>query len=385
MNSLLIAQNIIKRAFKSGKELVLMLALPIAAIGIMTIMTGSQGAQKMSVGFVNLDKGTYGQMLVSHVGSEQNIEIVNLNEKNYKDMVKKGKSSLVVLIPESFSINIESGKKAYVEFYSSSMSAASEKLKQNINHDITGFYMISSVSDDIAASTGNDKQKVSDTLFARINENTLSSKFELAGNKGDDENRRRLISSIGFAMMFLMVFIFNTIGTIMEDKKKLTMARMFTFQVKEKEIIAGNLLGSLSLGIIQLIPVITVLALVYKIKSVEEIFGLFLILFCFMIATIGLGIGLSGIIKNGYNPSLITATVIFPTSLLGGCLVPGSMLPSFMGPIGYAVPQKWVMSAVQQLITGAGLQGIMLHLGIIMMFGIAFSTFGFKTLKPLSE
>jgi hypothetical protein len=71
MNSLLIAQNIIKRALKSGKELVLMLALPIMAIVLMTVLTGSQSARKVSTGIVNLDNGIYSQRLVSHMDDKR--------------------------------------------------------------------------------------------------------------------------------------------------------------------------------------------------------------------------------------------------------------------------------------------------------------------------
>lgn len=378
MNSLLIAQNIIKRAFRSGKELILMMGLPIVAIILMTMLTGNQSAQKVPTGLVNLDNGMYSERLVNHISSQKDVKIVTLNKNNYMNAVKNGKSSILVLIPDSFSKDIESGKKTYVEFYSSSgMNVTYEKLKQEINQYILSLYMINSAADGIST--------VSDTLFTNIDENPLSTRFDLAGDMANEEQRERLIQSIGFSLMFLMVFVFNTIGTILEDKKKLTLARMFTFHVKEWEIIAGNLLGSLALGTIQLIPVITVLALVYKINSAAEIFGLFLILFCFMITTIGLGIGISGFIKNDYNPSLVISVVIFPTNLLGGCLIPASMLPSFIGRIGYAVPQKWVMSAIQQLMAGAGLQGILLDIGIILMFGLAFATFGVKMLKPLSE
>lgn len=385
MNSLLIAQNIVKRAFRNKKELVILLALPIAAIFIMTFFTGGQGVKDISAGVLNRDKGIYGKELVGSINAVENVNIINLNEDEYKDAVKDGKADFAVVIPESFTSDMEKGKRISVEFISSGMSEISEKMKQDINQYVSDLYLIDSSASDISKSTGKEKMEVLDTLLNNTEDETLSSSFILAGGGNSDENRMGLMQSIGFAIMFIMIFIFITIGTMMEDKRKLTIARISTFQVKNWEIAAGNLLGSLILGIIQLVPVIAVLSIVYKLQSATEIAGMFLILLCFLAATIGLGLGISGHIKKDMNPALLIAVVIFPTSLLGGCLIPGSMLPSFMGSLGYAVPQKWVMTAVQKLVTGAGISGIAIDLVIILMFGLALAIFGVKTLKPMNE
>jgi ABC-2 type transport system permease protein len=85
------------------------------------------------------------------------------------------------------------------------------------------------------------------------------------------------------------------------------------------------------------------------------------------------------------NPAILIAAVITPSSILGGCFIPESMLPDFINKIGYAVPQKWVMKAVESILLGEGIQSIALNLVIILMFGLAFATFGLKTLRPINE
>lgn len=385
MNSLLIAQNIVKRAFRNKKEIILLLMLPIVAIFIMTFFTGGQGAQAVKAGILNRDGGGLGIRLADYMKAGEGINTVNLSEDEYLNAVKDEKANFVVVIPESFTSDIENSVRTNVEFISSGMSETSEKLKADINQYVSELYMMESSASDISKSTGRDKDEVLNTLFDNADSKTLSTNFTLAGNKDNEDNRMRLIQSIGFAIMFIMVFIFITVGTMMEDRRKLTIARIFTFQVKNWEVAFGNLLGSLALGIIQLVPSIIVLSLIYNLQSASEILGLFLIMLCFLVATIGIGIGIVGLFKDNLNPSLMIALVIFPTSLLGGCLIPESMLPSFMGSLGYAVPQKWVMTAIQKLMTGAGFMDIALDLAIILMFGLALATFGVKTLKPLNE
>jgi ABC-type multidrug transport system, permease component len=380
MNSVLIAQNIIRRALKSKRELLFMLLLPVIAIMIMTYMTGPATAGKVPAGIVNLDKGEYGGKIVSHVKDSEGLSVVELNEGNYRESVKKSDVNFVVIIPEGFSDSIENGKKAEVVFYGAGVSEISEKLKQDINQYITDFYLVKSVSADIAVKSGVNNKDISNSLYNSINEGSISVSYRQLNNA----EMSRISSSIGFALMFIMVLIFSTIGTIMEDKRNLTLARICTFKVKDWEVALGNLLGSLTMGIIQLIPITAFIGVIYKTK-LPYLLGLFAVLVCFDIAAIGLGIGISGLVKEDFNPSLIIAEVIFPTSLLGGCLIPESMLPSFMNKIGFLVPQKWVMAAISDVTGGAAIQDIAFKLGIILMFGLAFAVFGAKTIKPINE
>jgi ABC-2 type transport system permease protein len=82
---------------------------------------------------------------------------------------------------------------------------------------------------------------------------------------------------------------------------------------------------------------------------------------------------------------LLTATVVVPSSILGGSFIPKSMMPEIVNRLGNIVPQKWVMDASEKILQGKSIDEILINLVVILMFGIAFSTFGVKFLKPLNE
>jgi ABC-2 type transport system permease protein len=383
-NILLISGNIIKRAFKNKKELAILLLLPVAAIFITLLYSSSEKAQNISAGVVNLDKGIYGEKLKGFVKGLPNIKLVNVNNDNYISALKSSKINIAVVIPENFTDNLKSQQFASIYFESKSKIPVYENVKQEINRFISILYTSSQLSKEIAPDSNKENEVIDSFVYGSLTSN-LSLDYKIINSKDDSTKVQSLLSAIGFSIMFIMVLVFTTIGTIMEDKKKLTLARIFTFKVREWEIVAGNLIGSLALGMLQLIPVTIVIKYLFDIKWGIQIFSIFIVLLCFVITTIGLGIGISGIIKNNFHPSLIIATVIFPTSLLGGCLIPESMLPSVIGKIGYAVPQKWVMKAIYEILAGGNYNSVLLYIGIILMFAIAFATFGVKTLKPLSD
>lgn len=382
MNSLIIAKNIIKRVLKGPKEIITIIVMPVILISVIIFALGESGESIAKAGIVRLDNGFYSQSVVDYI-KKQKVEALELNEKNYESALKQKKVNYVIIIPENFSSNIENGEETALNFYANSSDGNTESFKQGINQYMKRLYKLSLTAGIVSESTNGNKAEILSRLISETNSEPLKVEYKQLDNRRNEINAAS--SSIGFTVMFMMILIFSTIGIILEDKRKLTLARMFVSPVREWEIIAGNLLGSLVLGLLQLIPLTVAFKIAFKIDSMQKLLGMFLIFFCFLITIIGIGIGISGFIKKSMNPATLVATVITPTSILGGCFIPESMLPDVINKIGYAVPQKWVMKAVEGILIGEGLQTIALNLVIILMFGLAFATFGLKTLRPIND
>lgn len=381
MNSLIIAQNIIKRVFKSPREILSLIVLPVLFIAGISFAMGYSSSPKTPVGVVVLDDGELSKKLVAYMDKQIDYKIVKLSEKNYIKPIQDKTVKMAVIIPDNFSADIEADKKVEIGFYSISKDLSSEALKQALNRYTSILYQVS----EAVKLTGKSQQGVFDSLLKNVESEQISFQYQKAGKDSALSDNGSRIPSIGFAVMFMMVLIFTTIGTILDDKRNLTLARMFVSPVRELEIILGNILGSLTIGVIQLIPLVTAFKFIFNLSSLTEIAGLALALFSFLVSTVGLGIGISGIIKKDFNPTLILAVVIAPSSILGGCFIPASMMPDVMNKIGYIVPQKWVMDAIRQVFNGSDIQAILLDLAVVLMFGFAFATFGLRTIRPLND
>ena len=382
MNSLLIAKNIIKRVLRGPKEIIAIIVMPVVLISIIVVVLGRTESSIPKFGIVGPKSGFFTTSMVDYI-KKQNVKVVELNEENYATSIKQKKVSFVVVIPNNFSSDIDNGKKVDIDFYANNNDANTESFKGLINQYMIRLYRVSETAKIISEKTAQDKTEILNNLISETDREQLKIEYKSLDNVTNEMVAGN--SAIGFTVMFMMILIFTTIGIILEDKKKLTLARMFVSPVMEHEIIVGNLLGSLVLGLLQLIPLTIVFKIAFKIDSMYKLVLVFIIFFCFLISIIGIGIGISGFIKQSLYPAILIATVITPTSILGGCFIPESMLPDFINKIGYAVPQKWVMKAMQSILSGEGFQSIALNLVIILMFGLAFATFGLKTLRPLND
>lgn len=381
MNSLLIALSLVKRTMRNSKEIMALLILPVLVIGVIAFSLGQSGQKNIQVGYINLDQGSLGNSLISHLQLEPDFAMVELTESDYLVELENSRVASALVIPGSFSADIEAGRKTGLELYALNDGIGPQRVKQSVNQYTQTLYRAVDLAE-ANQSVSQDKISILSTLLANVDNRLMGTAYVSASNYGSPPGFQQ---AIGFSIVFMMMLVFTSMGTIMEDKKNLTLARMYVSAIGEWEIITGNLLGSLTLAVIQLIPLTLLLKLLFAIPWGTTLVGLFLLLLFFQIAAIGLGIGLSGVIKKDFNPALVSATVIVPTSIIGGVFIPESMMPSILNTIGWAVPQKWVMTGIEKLFGGAGFAAISTNLGIFLLFALAFATFGLKTIRPLPE
>ncbi len=375
MNSFFIAANILKRAFRNKKELIVLTVLPIVIIAMMTFISGRDNVENHEVLYLNLDGGIYGKGLVQYLENQDSVITKALEFEEFEELNQSGKVDYLLMIPDDFTERIQSNETTEIVVYTNSKELFYTTLNSDINNFVEGLYAISEQG---------SEENISDFLES-LKSPTITVDYKIAGVIDANNGIESKMTSMGFVLTFIMLLVLVSMGTLMEDKKRLTLARIFTQPVKEWEIVLGNLMGSMILGLMQLIPILIVLKIVFKLSWGQEFWALSLILFAFLIATLGLGVGLAGITKNNFNPMLLTATVVVPSSILGGSFIPKSMMPDIVNRLGNIVPQKWVMDASEKILQGKSIDEILINLVVILMFGIAFSTFGVKFLKPLND
>lgn len=386
MNSLLIASNIVRRVFKSPKTLMAMILLPLVLIFFMIAAMGGIPAAKPKAALADLDGGAAAGKVAEYIRG-MNYEIDAADAGDLSRMVENKKADVGIVIPQGFSAGLINGPAKTPELYFTGSDTASAGFIRELDqylYILGGAYAAAGA---IPGLEGPDREAaVSEILAGFAGPQPEAGEKQNDGTAGDDRDPKAAENpAAGFAITFMMLLIFTTIGVILEDKKKLTLARMFVSPVKEWEIILGNMLGSLVLGLIQLIPLVPAVMISFGESSFYKFAGLFVILFCFLISIIGIGIGISGLLKKSFNPATLIAAVVMPSSILGGCFIPESMLPDFVNKIGRLVPQKWVMEAMGRVLGGEGIGSAALDLAIVLLFGLAFASFGLKTLRPLAD
>lgn len=112
---------------------------------------------------------------------------------------------------------------------------------------------------------------------------------------------------------------------------------------------------------------------------------IFILLVCFLLTAIGLGMGITGIVRSSQVFMVINTMLATMTCMLGGSFFSTTLMKGPLKTISNFIPQKWEMDAFEKLSSGGVFADIHINLLILLLFGAVFFTFGVKTLKPSAE
>ena len=182
--------------------------------------------------------------------------------------------------------------------------------------------------------------------------------------------------------MFVMLLCSQSIGFVMEDREQRTMARMFTAPLRSIDIAFGNFLGSLLVGTLQVILVLSLTYYVFGYSPGVPFGAMLLVIECFLFAAVGLASAVAGLVRNSTQLSQINNIIITPTCMISGCFFPLTLLPDFMQKLANFTPQKWAIGAIDHLGGGGSIREISLQLFILLLFAAVTIAFGSAVLRP---
>lgn len=349
MNSIIIALNIMRRLMKDITAIGFLFVFPFLG-GILAIsMMGK--APVSDIGIVNPNPAT--------------VQVVQALEGTgkYKTEVIEEKDVEAEIISKKF--------KAVIRFPALEKAGSPE--------NASGKIQLIAYSNDTQVS---ELKGILEGLAAADNSKSIGVP---EANLPMEEGKETARMAMGFLTMFMMMFISLGIGMILEDKREKTFMRIFCAPVREAEVVAGNLLANLFLGLLQIVFFLGATKYLLGIDWGMPLYNVFVIMVMFLIVAIGLGIGVAGMAKSSQAHSVITTILSTSTCMLGGSFFPADMLDGVLRKLANFMPQKWAMEAFDQMAKGKLLSEVGINLWILLLFALVFLASGAKVLKPSVE
>ena len=379
MPSLHIAAHLIRRTMGSRRGLIMNVLLPAIILSILAGLFAVMKGDKPVIFVINNDSGILGSYMTESLVKEKlyDVQLKKLaTEQSLKDAVKDGKADASVYIPADFTQKMLNGEQPMAVMYrmneqlwnaSLAMMLATEanKLSSSVN-------LFRSPGD-----SNPDFSKLSMLLEAQANPKVI------AENTGMELGN--ILSNpaiIGLILMFVMLLCSQSIGFVMEDREQRTMARMFTAPLRSIDIAFGNFLGSLIVGTLQVILVLSLTYFVFGYSPGVPFGAMLLVIECFLLAAVGLASAVAGLVRNSTQLSQINNIIITPTCMISGCFFSISLLPDFMQKLANFTPQKWAIGAIDRLSGGESIGDISLQLCILLLFAAVTIAFGSVVLRP---
>ncbi|MFS0839489.1 ABC transporter permease [Paenibacillus sp. 1P03SA] len=377
MNSFYIAWNMVKRTLGSKKGFMAFLLIPSLVVSAAIGFIGREEG-RVNILVVNEDQGSFGGHVLREMAArpEYTIEVLdNAGELKEAIIEKRGQAGFV--LPAGFSRELLEGGSPVIQTYELNVNEATAVMNVRLN-EITGRMVSAAAAAKASTGSAEDRDTALANILAEAGKHTVSAEtgdLKLAPKPG-------LNNITGFTLMFLMSLVLSTVSLVIEDRAKMTMARMYTAPVKAAEIAAGNFLGSFVVGSLQILFVLVMTRLVIGYDYGVPFLSQFVVLAAFMLVSLGLASTVAGIIKNPGNASMINSMVVTPTSMLGGCFWPISIMPDYLQKLSNFMPQTWTIQAIEKMAAGASLTDVRLPLAILALMAVVLLAVGSAILRP---
>jgi ABC-2 type transport system permease protein len=372
MNSLYIALNLIKRLIGNKKGFLTFVILPTIVISAIIGLSGNSAQSAVTVAYVDADKSMLSEHIIHELQLHPNFQLKQVDSSDeLKQLVINNKASAAVIIPAGFDQSIRNGGSPELTQYRLSLNADTFIFEEAVNQEIR---MLAGVVASIPV--GNEEQLAS-VLQEKEKHTIQSIKIEWR------ENANLYLSTIiGFMLMFMMLLIGSGVSTVMDDRKDQTMARVYASPVYSGHIAAGNFMGMMVLGTLQVGFIILFSRLLFGFNYGVSVWEQLIVMECFLLATMGIASSLAGFVRNTDQLGMLNSLVLTPTCMIGGCFWPIEYMPEFMQKMANFVPQKWAIEAMQRMAQGEQLSDVWMPIGILIMFGVVLLGFGMAVLKP---
>ena len=361
-----IAYNSLRIVLRDKGTLIWLILMPIIwTILIGAINTPHSGNEKIPVGFLNRDKGIYGEIFRNTLEKEKGVEIVEESSKTeMKNRVKESDLFAGLLIPEDFSEKLISGTPTTVEILKSEKSFSYfldeivTKTANRISIDALSANFTLEKLRERKIIPEEQKEKIWRKIFQKADMSfeptpPIRVEYNILSVEKKDENIPigMNASSPGFAVMFVMMGVLFAAAAMIEERHNKTLARLLTTPTKKFSIISGKMSGFFLIGFIQFLILILFGQFILRVNWGNSPLGVLLITMSYVLSVTGIGMLISVFVRTSAQAGALAILFSIVTSMLGGAWWPIEIVPSFMQNIARFTPQYWAIDGFNKIIT----------------------------------
>ena len=367
---LAIAFNSLKVTFRDKGNLIWLIIMPIVWTTLIgTMSTTGGGDEKIPVGFLNSDRGIYGEVFEEILKKEESIKIIVIAEDDkdkMRNLVKDTKLSVGLIIPDNFSEKLKVGERVVIEILKSERNSSYflEELIEKTAHRISIDALAANFTVDKISKSGlvlkseMEKERIWEEAFVKADAffepvPAIGTEYVVLSVEKRNENIPLGVeaSSPGFAVMFVMMGVCFAGVAMVQERHNKTLARLLTTPTEKFSIIFGKMLGFFLVGFIQFMILILFGQLVLKVNWGNLPLGVLLLVISYVLSVTGLGTLLSVVVRTSAQAGAFAVLISMVTSMLGGAWWPIEIVPKFMQNIARFTPQYWAINGFNKIIT----------------------------------
>lgn len=310
---------------KDRKVRISILAPPLIQLFVFTF-AATLDVKNVPIGILNRDSGEQGFELVeSFRGSPVfRNKIYHLRAvEDIAPFIDNQKGVMVVSIGQEFSRHLDAGKPAEVQLILDGRKANTAQIVAGYTQDI-----INRFNNDFASTANVVIQKVDMKLRTWFNPNKLYYWYNIPC----------LVAILG-----MLTCLVVTTQSIARERELGTFDQLLVSPLLPIEIILGKIIPGIIIGLIEGMVMLTIGTLVLGVPFTGSLILYLLSLFIFVSSISGVGLFISAISTTQQQAMLGTFVFIFPSVLLSGYATPIENMPTWLQPVTYIIPLRYML------------------------------------------
>ena len=346
--------NNLRRISKSGVRILILVVIPIL---FMNVFVPKNWEVPLKVAIIDQDNTPFTLLLRQRLGN--NFQLVDLNRDDVQLALINKRVDYAVRVQAGFTEQFLQSGDALVEGFGISGLNVSPLVTNNINSFLNA-------AASIAQSTG--EREAFNLSMATFAAEGLGIEHAVLA----DKNRDRTSVVLGFLVQFMIYASVMTTGLILEERSNRALYRIFSAPISIKEYMAGHLLSSLSIALVQVTTVLLFLRYVMGIYFGAAFINIAVLFAVFALVCTSMGLFITAYCQKPRQAYVAIILLATPLVMLGGCYWPRSMMPDVLIRISNLIPTSWLMEATTKLLQGGTLFSVSGELIVLLAFAAVF-------------
>lgn len=280
----------------------------------------------LPVGVVDLDQTPRSRQMIEQFHASEAFELRVHGESHGQaaDWLQRGQAVLVLVIPERFGAELESGQAPSIQLLLDGTNSNTAALARGY-----ALQILESYEQDVASSAV-QALAVEPVLRMWYNPDGTYTSF-------------MVLSMIALAA--LMVGVIHPAATIVREKEVGTLEQLRVTPIATAELFVAKTVPTLGLGLAAVFP--SLLIAWWFGVPMRGSMGLFLGLTAlFLLSAIGLGVLVAAVCRSMQQALLLSFFGLFPLMFLSGSLVPIESMPVFLQRLSLLSPLRYYMEVI---------------------------------------
>ena len=361
--------------YRHPGRLVSILIFPIVIILLFGYGMGGD-LTDLSVVVCTPDTGDLTDLTLDEIKANSVFNIVNIttNQNLAKEMVDNGEVKAAILLPSNYNNNTQ--QRTVTLYLDSSDQMATGVLEPATQ----GIFSQISIKQALTQQINVNNQTADNSNSLSQSLTSAKSSINLQINKiyGNIKYMDFLVPAI-LGMTIMMSCIMGLGASIAGERETGELARLFMTPTTVATVIAGKILGKLSVEMLRALLLLTVAMLLFGVTVKGGVIQTIILLFIGALCFVGFGIMLSARTQTQEDYSQISMVFSMPMMFVSGVFYPIETMPWILQKFAYLFPLTYLNDAMRAvMIQGKTLGDVWIDILVLLGFTLLFFILGVK-------